>query len=61
MEALLSNTDTMVFAGIIMVGLLLLAVSLLAFLVLTVAGFSIHGLVILSRKAATSVPPPQPS
>ena len=54
MQALLSNTYTMVFAGTIMVGVLMLAVSLLAFFVLAVAGFSIHGLMILSRKAFIS-------
>ena len=54
MQALLSNTYTMTFAGTIIVGVLMLTVSLLAFFVLAAAGSSIHGLVILSRKAVTS-------
>ena len=52
-EALLSNTYTMVFAGTIVVGVMMLAISLAAFLVLSATGFGIHGLVILSRKAIT--------
>ncbi|MDJ0312704.1 hypothetical protein [Arthrobacter sp. H35-D1] len=55
MEVLLSNSYTMVFVGTVMVGVLMFAVSLVAFLALALVAFSIHGLVILSRKIVTSV------
>lgn len=55
MEALFSNSYTLVFIGTVVVGVLMLAVSLVAFLVLSLVASSIHGLVILSRKIVTSV------
>lgn len=54
-EALLSNSYTLVFIGTIVVGVLMLAVSLMAFLALSLVASSIHGLVTLSRKITTKV------
>ena len=55
MEALFSNSCTLVFIGTVVVGVLMLAVSLVAFLVLAMVASSIHGLVILSHKITTKV------
>ncbi len=55
MEILFSNPYNMVFAGTVMIGVLMLALSLVAFLVLVLVSSNIHGVLILSRKAVTSV------